>query len=186
MKRTLSALILLLILIIAFQLKPVSAKELKVTNPDLIRAIEEFNSKDFGAAETSLLKAKESGADSAVTLYYLGLTYKELLIFDKAISFLNDAAEETPGIKEAFFPLAEIYFHMGKPLKALSEIENAEKAGVKPGFTAYLKGLILMSRKSFDEAIKAFEKAKREDQGLANAAEYQINIAKDQLNERPE
>lgn len=181
MKRILFTCLLLFIFSISIGPPPLFAKEVKITNPDLISAIEAFNSKEFGTALSSLMKAKEGGANIAVTAYYLGLTHKELLVFDRAISFLNIAAEETPGVKDAFYSLAEIYFHLGKPVKALSEIDNAEKADVKPAYTAYLKGLILMSQKNFDKAIEAFESAKRNDPGLTDAADYQINIASGQI-----
>ena len=177
MLKTLSAISFLLFLSITINPSSAHAKEVKITNPDLIRAINQFNISEYRAARTNLLKAKESGADSAVTDYYLGLTYKELLVFDKAISFLNDSATDTSGVEEAFTSLAEIYFHMDMPAKALSEIEKAEKADANPAYTAYLKGLILMSQKDFNKAIKAFESAKHKDPSLAYAAEYQINIA---------
>ncbi len=180
MKRTLY-LIPLLVFLVSIGSPPLFAKEVKIKNRDLIRGIKEFNSKEFGTALTSLMKAKEGGANIAVTAFYLGLTHKELLVFDRAISFLNIAAKETPGVKDAFYSLAEIYFHLGKSDEALSEIENAEGARVRPAYTAYLKGLILMSVENYSEAIEAFHKAKDEDPELTDAVDYQSNIASGQI-----
>ncbi len=186
MHRTLFTIFLLLLLSISIYPQQGFARETKVTNPYLIGAIKEFRARDYGAAEASLLKAKESGIDSAVTLYYLGLTYKELLIYDKAVANLKEAAGDAAPVEDAYYDLAEIYFHLNRPSNALAQIERAEAAGVRPAYTAYLKGLILMSQERFNPAIKAFESARRKDPGLADSVQYQKNIAVNRLNENPE
>lgn len=185
MVKFLFSLLFMVFFFIPVYILPVGAKEVKITNPDLVRAISEFKNEDYGGAEASLLKAKESEIDSALTHYYLGLTYKELLIYEKAVSYLREAAWHATPVKNAFFDMAEIYFHLGEPLNALKQIKNAEEAGVRPAYTAYLKGLILMSQKRFNEAIRAFDSAKIEDKGLADAADYQKDIAIRQLIENP-
>lgn len=177
MRRQLRVFIFLLILTLSFFSLDVKAEEVKITNPLLIRAMREFFSRDYGAAEASLLKAKESGINNAFTFYYLGLTYKELLIYDKAVTNFKEAAGHATPIENAYYDLAEIYFHMDRPSLALGQIKKAEAAGIRPAYTAYLKGLILMSQERYNLAIKAFESAKLKDPGLTDAVEYQKNIA---------
>ena len=150
---------------------------MRITDPDLKRGIEEYTSKEFGAALAIFLKARENGEESALVDYYLGLTYKELLIYDKAIKYLKEAAWHKPPVNDAFFSLAEVYFDLGRAFDALGQIQNAEMAGVMPAYTAYLKGLILMSQDKFLDAISALDSAKLLDPELAGAVEYQKNIA---------
>jgi tetratricopeptide (TPR) repeat protein len=181
MRRTFFVILLLILAISFLSPQPLNAEEMKLTNPDLIKAIDQYRSGKFVEAKASLLKAKEREENSSVTLYYLGLTYKELLVYDKAVSSLNDAATHSTPIELAFYDIAEIYFHLDKPAKALAAIEKAEKAGVNPAHTAYLKGLVLLSQNKFKKAVKAFDSSKRKDPTLTEAADYQKDIARKKL-----
>lgn len=177
MLRVLIALTLFLFFFIPLNPSLLLAKEESLTNLDLNRGIEEYNSKDFGKALSSLLRAKEVSVESELSAYYLGLIYKELLIYDKAVLYLKEAAWNKPPVNEAFYPLAEIYFDLGRSFDALGQIKNAEESGVRPAYTAYLKGLILISIDKPHDAVNALDSAKLLDSGLSVAVEYQKNIA---------
>jgi tetratricopeptide (TPR) repeat protein len=181
MNRVLFALLILLFFSVSINHTPLFAKEAQKLDPELARGIEEFRARNFGLALAIFLKVNEGGTDRAISAYYLGLAYKELLIYDKAIASLKEASSVSAPVHEALYPLAEIYFDMGKPLKAIEYIKLAEEAGVRPGYTAYLKGLIMLSLERYTEATKAFNRAKQEDDTLTEAADYQLNIAKTKL-----
>lgn len=177
MPRALYTAIILFTFVFTLGASLLSATEVPTPTPELTRAIEDYKSGEFGAVLSKLVYLDDDGTKSALGAYYLGLTYKELLIYDKAVLFLKEAAWHKTPVKEAFFSLAEIYFDLGRPYDALGQIENAEEAGVRPAHTAYLKGLILMSQSKHFEAITVFDRAKVLDPGLGGAVEYQKNIA---------
>ena len=177
MPRALYTALILLTFVFTLAASSLSATEVPAPAPETSQAIEDYNSKDYGAALLKLLALRESGSQSALGAYYIGLSYKELLIYDKAVLFLKEAAWHKTPISDAFYSLAEIYFDLGRPYDALGQIENAEEAGVRPAYTAYLKGLILMSQGKPFAAITVFDRAKLLDSGLGSAVEYQKNVA---------
>lgn len=179
MKRVLSSFLLLIFLSVTVLSTPLFAKEVLAPDHDLKRAIEEYNSREFGAALSTLLKLKEDGDESELGAYYLGLIYKEFLVYDKAILSLKEAAWHKPPVSEAFYSLAQIYFDLNRPFDALGQIKNAEDGGVRPAYTAYLKGLILISIDKPHDAVNAFDRARLLAPGLSVAVKYQKNIAFD-------
>lgn len=129
---------------------------------------------EYEEALRSLKEARAREPGSAKAAYYHGMTLKKMGDLAGAAQNLREAVTLQPPVKEAFVELADAYYAIGKNDEALHAIEVAEREGVEPAQTAFLRGLVLLKKKKFDEATASFEKAKSLDRTLAASADYQI------------
>lgn len=83
----------------------------------------------------------------------------------------------SPEINEAILELADVHYQLGEADEAMEAIKMAEDKNLRPGQTAFLKGLILLKMDKNSEAMESFTKAKEASPGLAQAADYQIGQA---------
>ena len=132
------------------------------------------------------MKARSADPGSSEAAYYLGVTYKNLQDYEEARKHLKDAVNLVPEIKAAFLELADVLYQLGKYEEAIDALKTAESKNVRPGQTAFLKGLILLKMDENTAAIESFNKAKARSPGLVQAADYQIGLAmikEERLNE---
>ena len=94
----------------------------------------------------------------------------------EAIRHLDDAATLKPPVLDAYLELADAWHVQGDEAKALEWAQRSEDAGVNPGRSAFLKGVILAAQGKREEALRAFEKAKQVDAALTQPADFQIAI----------
>jgi tetratricopeptide (TPR) repeat protein len=146
-------------------------------NPDLQQGIAEYNQENFEEAIDSLLKARNADIQSSLPAYYLGMTYKNLQDYNEAKKFLRAAIDLRPEIKEAILELAEVHYQLGEFEEAHDLLMTAEKGNVRPGQTAYMKGLVLLEMNENLDAVEAFENARALSPELVQAADYQIGQA---------
>ncbi len=168
---------LLLFIAITVVLSVFSQPVMSQDNPDLQRGIAEFRQENYEEALDGLLKARSAEPGSSEAAYYLGVTYKNLQDYQEAKKHLKDAVNLSPEIKEAGMELADVLYQLGDYQKALDVLAAAEKSGVRPGQTAFLKGLVLLEMNENAVAIESFNKAKAASPGLVQAADYQIGLA---------
>jgi tetratricopeptide (TPR) repeat protein len=168
---------LLLFIAITAVLSVFSQPVMSQDNPDLQRGIAEFRQENYEEALDGLLKARSAEPGSSQAAYYLGVTYKNLQDYREAKKHLTDAVNLTPEIKEAGMELADVLYHLGEYKDALDVLKAAEKSDVRPGQTAFLKGLVLLEMNENTAAIESFKKAKAASPGLVQAADYQIGLA---------
>lgn len=129
---------------------------------------------NYEEALDTLTKARIKDPRSPVAAYYLGATLKKLQQFDKAVPHLLEAVSLPPVVKEAYLELADTYYVLGRNDEALKAIASAEGDDVDPPQTAFLKGLVLVKKRSYTEAEVSFEKARSLDPRLAGAVNFQI------------
>ncbi|MEE8574742.1 MAG: tetratricopeptide repeat protein, partial [Thermodesulfobacteriota bacterium] len=153
-----------------------SALVITINDSDLRQGIEDLKEENYEEAAESLEKAKRKYPDSAVPAYYLGLAYKNMQEFTKAAENLKLASTMRPGVKEAIFDLAEMYYHTGEHVECLKQIEIAEVEETRPADTAFLKGLLFTQLKRPRHAVQAFRKAKKLNPGMTQAADYQAGL----------
>ncbi len=146
-------------------------------NPDLQRGIAEFRQENFEEALDVLMKARSADPGSSEAAYYLGVTYKNLQDYEGAVKHLKDAVNLVPEIKTVHLELADVLYQLGKYDEAMNAVKTAENKNVRPGQTAFLKGLILLKMDENTAAIESFNKAKAQSPGLVQAADYQIGLA---------
>jgi tetratricopeptide (TPR) repeat protein len=145
----------------------------------LLEGIELYKQESYGEAARVLEAARKQEPRSSTAAFFLGLTYKQLMDYQKALPHLRDAVTLEPKIKEALVELIEVLFHLyeeGKVDEAKKWIQVAEAEDIYPAKVAFLKGLILAKEGNYTAAREAFEKAKSLDDSLAQSADVQIAL----------
>ncbi len=143
--------------------------------PDyLLQGTMNYQLGNYEEALEAFKRAREQDPKSAVVAYYLGSTLKKMQNYQEALSYLKEAVTLQPAVKASFLELADTYYALDKKDEALHALVVAEREGIEPAQTAFLKGLVLMKKKGYAESIASFEKAKSLDPKLGNAADFQI------------
>ncbi|MBN1103034.1 MAG: tetratricopeptide repeat protein, partial [Deltaproteobacteria bacterium] len=169
---------LFVLFILGFLLSPI-CQEARCESPLLLKGIELYKQEDFGEASKVLEQARKEDPRSSSAAFFLGLTYKQLLDYEKALPHLRDAVTLTPRIKEALVELIEVLYQLyegGRVEEAKKWVEVAEREDIFPAKVAFLKGLILAKEGGYQDACAAFEKAKSLDSTLAQSADVQIAL----------
>ncbi len=104
----------------------------------------------------------------------MGLAYKQIIDYPKALENLRDAVTLHPKIKEALVELIDVALLVGEMEEAKKWIEVAEKEQIFPAKIAFLKGLVLKKERKNMEAIESFERAKALEETLSQSADFQI------------
>lgn len=171
---------LILILMSAILLSAYQAESAENQNasPTLEKGIGQYKHENYEEALRTLKKAREEAPRSTLAAYYLGLTYKQLQRYNDAIPNLRDAVTFSPKIKGALIELIDCLYQMGELEEADKWIAEAEKEGIRPAQTAFLKGLVLIKEGNAEEAEASFVKAKELDSSMSQACDYQIGISR--------
>lgn len=154
-------------------------------SPSLMKGVDFYKQESFGEAVKALEAARNEDPQSSTAAFFLGLAYKQLMDYRKAVVHLRDAVTLTPRIKEALVELIEVLYQLyegGNVEEAKKWIEVAEKEDIYPAKSAFLKGLILAKEGQYQAASEAFEKAKALDSSLSQSADVQIALC--HLNEK--
>ena len=165
----------IVLLLVFFQ--PHSAR---CESPLLLEGIELYKQERYGDAAKTLENARREDPRSSSAAFFLGLTYKQLMDYSKALPHLRDAVTLEPRIKEALVELIEVLYHLyegGKNEEAKKWVEVAEREDIFPAKVAFLKGLLLIKEGKNAAAREAFERAKSLDESLAQSADVQIALS---------
>ncbi len=175
MKKPIIATIALLVLFLNFALTCQAAEE-KISAV-LEKGIGQYKHENYDEALITLKSAQSEAPQSSLAAYYLGLTYKQLQDYEKAIPHLKDAVTFSPKIKGALPELVDCYYQLGKLEEAKTWIAEAQADGIRPAQMIFLKGLILLKEEKWEDAIETFKDAKGLDPAMAQTCNYQIGIA---------
>lgn len=143
----------------------------------LEEGIDLYKAEKYDEAVNTFLKAREEAPGSSTAAFFLGMAYKQLMDYEEAEGYLEDAVTLTPKIKEALIELIEVDLRLEKLDEAKNWIAVAEQEGIKPADTAFLKGLVLTKEGKNQEAAESFEKAKSLDPDIAQASDIQIALS---------
>ncbi|MEE8574667.1 MAG: tetratricopeptide repeat protein, partial [Thermodesulfobacteriota bacterium] len=176
-KATLIALLVLTILVAPGLSLPGHARNTVIDDPEFQSALEDYREENYEEAVFALELVRANHPRSAIAAYYLGLAYKQMMDYEMAARNLKEATTLKPGVKDAFFDLAEMYYQLGEDDNSLREIENAIRLGVKPAAAEFLKGLVLTRKNKPAVAIESFKKAKKEDPAMTQSADYRTGLA---------
>ena len=138
------------------------------------QGLKEFNAENYEEALPYFLEAHSADKGSARISYYIGLTYKAMERYKDAIPYFREGATLAPRVDEAVVELVDVLYYTDNYKEAEKWIAVAEKDGMDTARLQLLKGFVLAKAGKPDEAIAAFEKAKRLDPGLTQQAELQI------------
>ncbi len=136
--------------------------------------LKEFEQENYEEALSLFLKAREADRESVKIAYYLGLTYKVMEKYHEAIPCFRQAASSSPRMNDAVIELIDVLYHTGNLAEAQKWIAVADKEGISTARFNLLKGMVFAKTGRPDEAIRAFETAKRLDPRLSQQAELQI------------
>ncbi|MBN2062834.1 MAG: tetratricopeptide repeat protein [Deltaproteobacteria bacterium] len=142
---------------------------------DLIQeGIDLYKQGNYEKAIETLTRARQEDPQSSTAAFFLGLTYKQVLEYGKAIPNLRDAVTLTPRIKEALVELIDVCMQEGKIDEAMEWIGVAERENIAPAKTAFLKGIALREKGDRPGAVESFENAKSLDPAISQAVDIQI------------
>lgn len=145
--------------------------------PSLLKeGIEQYKEENYEEASEILTKARKQDPKSSPAAFFLGLTYKHMMNYPKALENFRDAVTLTPRIKEALVELIDIAIQLGKLEEAKKWIAVAEEQKIFASRIAFLKGRLLVKEGKNLEAVEAFEKARSLDESLSQAVEFQIAL----------
>ena len=170
------SIVVLTIFSMAIPAIPSGAEEV-AKSPTLEKGIGAYKHENYEEALPLLMKAREEDPDSTLAAYYLGLDYKQLQNYRKAIPNLRDAVSKAPKIKGALIELIDCLYNYNELDEANKWIDEAQREGIRPAQVDFLKGLVLVKEERYEEAIASFEQAKERDPSMAQSSDYQIGIA---------
>ncbi len=138
------------------------------------QGLAELNQENYEEALPFFLEAWSADKGSARTAYYVGLAYKAMEKYPEALPYFREAASLTPRVDEGVVELIDVLYHTGNIVEAEKWIAFADKEGISTARLHFLKGMVLTKRGRLDEAVLAFETAKKLDPRLTQQAELQI------------
>ncbi|HOK07232.1 MAG TPA: tetratricopeptide repeat protein [Syntrophales bacterium] len=143
----------------------------------LKEGIRQYRDENYEEAIEVLAQARRQDPKSSTAAFFLGLAYKQTNDFTQAAAQMRDAVTLTPPIREAVIELIDLLNQLDQVEEAMKWVAVAERDGLFPAKTAFLKGLLLTKQRRFDEAVVAFEKSKELEKGYTQAADLQIGLA---------
>lgn len=142
----------------------------------LEEGIKQYQQENYEEAAEILTEARRQDPQSSSAAFFLGLAYKQMILYPKALENFRDAVTLKPGIREALVEIIDVAFELGKIEEAKRWVAVAEEEKVSAPKVAFLKGRILGREGKNLEAIGAFEKAAALDSSLSQPAEFQIAL----------
>lgn len=149
----------------------------QTSNPLLEEGIKQYQEENFEEAIETLSKVRKDDPASAMAAFVLGMAYKKIKDLPGSEKNLREAVGLTPKIKETYVELIDVLYQLDKLDEAKKYLQAAESQDIIPAKIAFLKGLILLKENKNNEAVIAFEKAKRLDAKFSQAADFQIAVA---------
>ncbi len=130
-----------------------------------------------GNYEKAIELLEEADKGSSAVEFLLGMSYKKMGDYDRALHHLRNSVKLEPKIKEALPELIDTLHKLYSPEnagEAYEWIRVAETQDIFPGRIAFLKGLFLQKEGKYQEAMASFEEAGRRNPKIRQAAEFQI------------
>lgn len=136
--------------------------------------LKEFNQENYEEALEYFLRARETDKGSSRINYHIGLTYKMMEKYIEAVPYFRDAATLSPRINDAVIELIDALYHTDNLVEAQRWIAVTDKENINTVRFNFLKGMVFAKMGKPDDAIRAFETAKKLDPTLAQQLELQI------------
>jgi tetratricopeptide (TPR) repeat protein len=178
MKKTLISPVILSVLVLilvvaAFFVSPVFGQ----SPGNLQKGITQYKADNYEEAVELFIKARQETPKSTEAAFWLGKTYRAQGNFQDALPHLTDAATFTPPVKEAVVELIDVLYRLERIEEAGKWLAVAERDGIDPPKTAFLRGMILAKQGKYEESIASFEKSKMLDKAYIQAADFQIGLS---------
>lgn len=144
---------------------------------DLAEGIRQYKEENYEEAIEIFKAVRLKEPANTTAAFFLGLAYKQTNDFIDALPQFRDAVTFKPPVKEAFVELVEVLIQLERIEEAERWAKSAEESDIYPAKVAFLKGMIMMKKGRYGEAVQHFEKAKSLEKSYAQAAEFQIGLA---------
>jgi len=154
--------------------------------PSTQQAVAEYGLENYEEALAMLADAGQTEGKTALNDYYTGLCRKQTGDLNGALQSFKDALLGKQPEKDAAVELIALLLNLEQLDEAQQWVAWAEKEKVKPNDIAYLKGLLLMKQKQYNEAITSFQAAKTGAPETDQQIEMQIAIAYAQSGKKKE
>jgi tetratricopeptide (TPR) repeat protein len=164
---------LIFLLLVFFPVVPHAWSQQPVT---LEEGIGQYQQENYEEAIEIFSKVRVQEPSSSQAAFFLGMSYKQVLDYQKSAVHLRDAVTLTPPVKEALVDLIDTLYQIDRLDEAKRWIGTAESVDAAPPRVAFLKGLIFAKENNNREAITAFEKSKQLEPTLSQAADFQIGV----------
>ncbi|MBW2027840.1 MAG: tetratricopeptide repeat protein [Deltaproteobacteria bacterium] len=142
----------------------------------LQEGIRQYKEENYEEAVELLVKARMQEPRSSAAAFFLGLAYKQIIDYPRALKNLEDAVTLRPRIKEAVVELVDVAILLNELEVARQWIQVAETEGIYPAKMAFLRGLVLKKEGKNQDAIDSFQRSMILDPALSQAAEFQIAL----------
>ncbi|MDI6865370.1 MAG: tetratricopeptide repeat protein, partial [Thermodesulfovibrio yellowstonii] len=139
------------------------------------KGIEQYRQENYEEA-LEIFKKIYRTQPSTLASFYLGLTYKQIGDYRSAKKYFYNSLTDIPRINDAYLELAEVLYHLGELKEAMQWLTEAEKQFIMPSKILFLEGLVFSKMGRFEEARKAFERAKSIDSALTQVSDLQIAL----------
>ncbi|MCX7982001.1 MAG: tetratricopeptide repeat protein [Syntrophales bacterium] len=143
---------------------------------ELEKGIREYQADNYEEAIEILSSLRQKEPLNAMTAFFLGMAYKQVGDYPKAIRHLEDASTLKPPVREAPIELIDCLVQMKKYPEAKKWVAEAERSGIYPAKVFFLKGILLAEEGKTEEAVASFERSKSLDKSYAQAADLQIGL----------
>ncbi|MCK9229157.1 MAG: hypothetical protein M0Q23_01385 [Syntrophales bacterium] len=177
MKRQSSIFLAGLFLILCFVVPASQASGNESPEELLQRGIREYRMDYYEEAIETLTAVREFLPQSSLAAFMLGMAYKQIMDYQKALPHFQDAVTLEPRIREALPELINTHYRLGNLEEAHRWIALAEKEDVLPATVSFLKGLVLQKEGKHPESVEAFERAKKLDPKITQSADFQIGLS---------
>jgi len=147
------------------------------TSGSLREGIRQYQADNYEEAVELFKKAREEAPRSTEAAFWLGMAYKAQSVYQDALPHLRDAVTLRPPVKEALVELIDTLYRLGMLGEANKWLAVAERDGIYPAKTAFLRGMVQAKEGKYPESITSFEKSKTLDKNYTQAAEFQIGLS---------
>lgn len=158
--------------IFAMSLCVLSAAALPAFSQDLDKGVEQYESRNYGAADKTLRQAVESEPDNSRALQYLGLTLTREDKAAEAEQFLRKASDLDPKSAPIKLALAGSLIEQKKYDQGQSAVDDAAAIDGDSRDLPYYRGMLNTYRKNYSDAITDLETAVERDSNNAYAHYY--------------
>jgi len=145
---------------------------------DLVsQGVAEYKDESFEEAAVTLERALKKHPDNYEAVFYLGISYMQMLEFDKARVYLEKAAAMQPEDAKLGVHLGEAFYNLHEYKAAEKALSNAIANGAESARAHYFLGLTRYGMGEHDKAITSFEQAMQMGEGMKVKALYLMGMA---------
>lgn len=143
--------------------------------------IAQYKDESFEEAAATLQKAYDANDHSFDVIFYLGMSYMQMLEFDKARPYLQQAASMHPDDPVLSTYLGEAFFNLHDYAAAGQVLQEVINRGTESARAYYFLGLARYADGRYRDALPAFGHAAQRDKALQVQALYMQGMAHRQL-----